>query len=50
LQDLIQREATKIANKHIQQEIAALQKAVLAKKQSEGPIQQGRLSKKEKAK
>jgi uncharacterized protein YdaU (DUF1376 family) len=32
LQDLIQREATKIANKRIQQEIAAIRKAALGKK------------------
>jgi hypothetical protein len=44
LQDLIQREATKIANKRIQQEITALRKAALKKKQSEGPHLQGRLT------
>jgi hypothetical protein len=40
LQDLIQREAAKIANKRIQQEVTALRKA--GKKQSEGPHIQGR--------
>jgi hypothetical protein len=44
LQDLIQREATKISNKRIQQEITALRKAALGKKQSEGPHLQGRLT------
>jgi hypothetical protein len=44
LQELIQHEATKISNKHIHQEITALRKAALGKKQSEGPHLQGRLT------
>jgi hypothetical protein len=41
LQDLIQREATKIANKRIQQDITALRKAALGKNNQRGHTSKG---------
>jgi uncharacterized protein YdaU (DUF1376 family) len=41
LQDLIQCEATKIANKRIQQEITALRKAALRKNNQRGHTSKG---------
>jgi hypothetical protein len=50
LQDLIQWEATQIANKRIQQGIAALRKAVLAKITKRGPSTKGAFQKTKKVK
>jgi uncharacterized protein YdaU (DUF1376 family) len=41
LQDFIQREATKIANKRIRQEITALRKAALKKNNQRGHTSKG---------
>jgi hypothetical protein len=48
LQDLIQREATKIANKRIQQEITALRKAALGKNNQRGHTSKGASQQKKK--